>query len=80
MIKVKYCAGCTWAIPEDRSEWNLLCTNPIVNADDCWQLSASKISGSSCRVEREKSFWKLPHCGKSGRLWVEKSIVESAIK
>lgn len=71
MIKVKYCVNCVYAIPERESSWNLSCTHPIVNAKDAWALASKYISGTSCRAERELSWYQLPACGKSGKLWEE---------
>lgn len=71
MIKLKYCTNCIWSIPEKGFSWNLNCTHPIVNAEDSWALSSKFIGGTSCRSERERTFWSVPACGKAGKLWEE---------
>ena len=80
MTNPKFCRDCTWSRPQKSSEWNLVCTNPLVLSEDEWELSRTDASGSSCRDERSKGFWKFPFCGKSGKLWIEKSAVDSAVK
>lgn len=70
MKEVRYCTECVWSEPEPRSEWNLRCKNPSVNAKDPWALSAKEIHGSSCRDEREVRFFAV--CGMKGKLWKAK--------
>lgn len=63
------CKDCKHSNPQKGSDWNLLCLNPVVNADDPWALSRASVSdsGSSCREERQRK-WLAP-CGMSGKLW-----------
>lgn len=61
------CRDCKHSKPEERSEWNLRCHNPVVNGKDAWALSGVIISGSDCRRERKRS-WFSP-CGMRGALW-----------
>lgn len=68
-MKVKFCVNCIWSAPEEGSAWNLRCTNPKVNANDSYALSASEIRGSSCREERSKGIFAA--CGKSGKQYEE---------
>jgi hypothetical protein len=62
------CVGCNFSVPEVTSSWILRCTHPLVNAKDSWALSSSKINGSECRAERERTSW-FAACGRSGKLW-----------
>lgn len=65
------CNDCKWSKPEERSEWNLRCHHPVINAGDAWALAAAGIiRGSGCREEREKVFWSK--CGMKGKLWTPK--------
>lgn len=64
------CKDCYYSVPEERSEWNLRCINPIVNANDPWALATNSKAtyGSDCRSERSiKWFGK---CGMHGKLWM----------
>lgn len=73
MIKVKYCATCIWS-NERASNWQLLCTHPVVNAKDEGALASKVIRGTSCRTERELSWYQFPPCGKAGKLWEENVV------
>lgn len=63
------CKECKYSIPEERSEWCLRCTNPIVNAKDPWALASNFTNayGTNCRVEREAKWFAK--CGMEGKLW-----------
>jgi hypothetical protein len=63
----KLCKDCTHSVPDTHSPWTLRCKNPIVNAKDPWALSYTEFTGSSCREEREKT-WFAP-CGQKGKLY-----------
>lgn len=69
-----FCKDCAWSAPEERSEWNLRCHHPEVNARDPWALAAAaNIKGSDCRGVREKnSVWAV--CGMKGKLWEPKKL------
>lgn len=68
---VKFCKNCEWSRPEPGFEFNLLCTNPIVNKNDPWALASGKdFSSTSCREER-KGRW-FSKCGMKGKLWEQK--------
>lgn len=63
------CRDCKHSKPEERSEWNLRCTHPTVNAKDHWALAGGAANhGSTCTREREKRVWWAA-CGMRGRLW-----------
>lgn len=65
------CRDCKHSMPEPRSEWNLRCMHPEVNARDPWALAGSKPHGSDARSERERN-WTikgLSPCGMRGALW-----------
>lgn len=66
---VKYCKDCKWSevFP---NEWDQRCLNPIVNSKDSWALSAPRITGTSCRAERDKKWFA--ECGMSGHRWESK--------
>ena len=61
----KFCKECVWSEPEERSNWNLRCHNPLVNGSDSWSLSSTKVSGTSCQNEREKTWFAV--CGIKGK-------------
>jgi hypothetical protein len=65
-----FCRDCKHSRPEERSDWNLKCHNPIVNSKDAWALSSANINGTSCSEER-KVFW-FAVCGMEGKLWEPK--------
>lgn len=67
------CKECKFSIPEEHSEWNLRCINPIINAKDPFALATNsvKIHGSDCRRERSKT-WFI-RCGMKGKLWEKKN-------
>ncbi len=74
--RVRLCRDCKHSMPEPRSEWNLRCMNPEVNARDSWALSSVQPHGSSARDEREKT-WTLrgmAPCGMRGALWEPKRL------
>ena len=68
------CKDCFHSLPEERSEWNLKCHHPLVNADDSWALASASSrpggSGSNCRNEREIKWFAK--CGMKGKLWQKK--------
>jgi len=68
---VRLCRDCKHSMPEPRSEWNLRCMNPEVNARDSWALSSVHPHGSSARDERETNMTMrgLKPCGMRGALW-----------
>ena len=70
MTEPKFCAECVWATPEEKSEWNLKCTNPRVNAKDPWALASARMNGTSCRDERQGNWFSA--CGKRGAQWEDK--------
>lgn len=74
-MKVKLCRDCKHHMPEARSEWNLRCMHPEVNARDPWALAAGAQShGSTARDQRECDWslrGKMP-CGMRGALWEQK--------
>lgn len=61
------CKDCKYSKPEERSEWNLRCFDPSVNAKDPYALGSANGSGTSCTNEREKS-WPAA-CGMRGARW-----------
>lgn len=66
------CRDCKHSKPEVRSEWNLRCQHPVVNARDPWALSnAADNRGTDCRGERERTSW-FAKCGMRGKLWEPK--------
>ena len=67
--QVKLCRECRHHMPEPRSEWNLRCMHPVVNARDRWALAGAQPMGSNARDEREKTFLTLAACGMRGALW-----------
>lgn len=71
-MQVKFCKDCKWSKPEDYSSWNLRCSNPYVNANDYWALSAVSMQGTSCSTERAKSWVSFPKCGMAGKQWEAK--------
>jgi hypothetical protein len=68
-----FCADCKFSKPEERSEWNLRCHHPIINANDSYALSNAKgeTYGSDCNSERNKRGWFV-NCGMSGKFWSPK--------
>jgi len=66
----KFCKDCKWSEPEESSNWNLRCKNPIVNSKDSWALAHATFHGSNCRDERERGFFSA--CGMKGKLWEKK--------
>ena len=64
------CKDCKYSKPEERSDWNLRCHHPVVNAADPWALGSKNIGGSSCTTIRQKS-WPSA-CGMRGALWEAK--------
>lgn len=68
MTIVKLCRDCKHHMPEPRSEWNLRCMHPEVNARDPWALAGAQPHGSDARSERERK-WILAPCGMRGALW-----------
>lgn len=70
-MKIAYCKDCKFSKPEERSEWNLRCHNPIVNRKDYWALSSIKMNGSSCSEERKGGIL-FSKCGMRGALWEPK--------
>lgn len=70
MTQVKFCRDCKHCIPEPKSEWNLRCMHPVVNADDPWALAGATPHGSNARDERERGWFAS--CGKRGELWEQK--------
>lgn len=64
------CRDCKYSKPEERSEWNLRCHNPVVNGKDAWALGGGTAHGSDCRSIRERS-WPAK-CGMRGALWEKK--------
>lgn len=69
MAYPKFCRDCVFSKPEVNSEWNLRCHNPHVSVTDEWNLSSSKIAGTSCVHERGKLWFQFPACGKAGKLY-----------
>jgi len=66
-----FCRDCKHSESEERSEWNLRCQHPIVNAKDRYALSSTKVGrGSHCGDEREIGWFKP--CGQKGKLWEPK--------
>lgn len=65
-----FCKDCKHSKPEERSEWNLRCHNPVVNGKDRWALSGVNSQGSNCSDERSRN-WFAP-CGMRGALWEAK--------
>lgn len=61
------CRDCKHSMPEPKSEWNLRCMHPKVNAKSAWALAGAKPHGTDARAEREK-YWPAP-CGQRGALW-----------
>lgn len=70
--QVKLCRECRHHMPEPRSEWNLRCMHPVVNARDPWALAGAEPHGSSAREERAKTFLTIATCGMRGALWERK--------
>ena len=71
---VRLCRDCRHSMPEPKSEWNLRCMHPEVNARDSWALASVKPHGSNARDERERK-WTLrglAPCGMRGALWAPK--------
>ncbi|MBT9176619.1 MAG: hypothetical protein DDT20_00939 [Firmicutes bacterium] len=63
------CRECRHSAPEDKSEGNLRCHNPRVNAGDAYVLSSpDRTRGTSCISEREKSIF-FSACGERGAQW-----------
>ena len=69
-MKVKLCKDCAHSIPDKQSPWTLKCKNPQVNSKDPWALSYTDFVGSSCREERQRTWWA--QCGMKGKLWEPK--------
>ena len=72
---VRLCRDCRHSMPEPRSEWNLRCMHPEVNARDPWALAGAQPHGSNARDERERT-WTLrglAPCGMRGALWARKA-------
>lgn len=70
-----FCKDCAHSAPEERSEWNLRCHHPAVNANDPWALSASSTrnsAGTDCGIEREIKWFAK--CGMKGKLWEPKKL------
>lgn len=67
----KFCRDCVYSKPEERSDWNLRCHNPLVAVKDSWNLSSLKVNGTECRAERDLPWYKFPACGKSGKLYAK---------
>ena len=67
------CKDCKWSVPDGDRSWTLLCTNPIINANDPWALTKSEdqIFGSSTRDERSRNHI-FAKCGTKGKLWEAK--------
>ena len=67
------CKDCKWSITDGNHHWNILCTNPVVNANDPWALTKDEIQthGSSAREERSKR-GLFTRCGIKGKLWEAK--------
>lgn len=66
------CRDCKWSKPEDERYWNLRCIHPVINANDSWALSSTKLGGGTCcRDERAKRGW-FTKCGMKGKLWEPK--------
>ena len=69
-MKVKLCRNCTWSVVNE-NDWDLKCSNPIVNANDYWALSSKyEYAGTSCRSEREQKWFAK--CGMKGKLYEER--------
>lgn len=67
-----FCRDCKWSHIEEGRDWNLRCINPIINANDSWALSTTKMGrGSDAQREREKTGW-FAKCGMKGKLWEPK--------
>jgi len=66
------CKDCKHSKTEERSEWNLRCHHPVVNAKDPWALASINAGGSNCSTVREKH-WPAA-CGMRGALWDGKSV------
>lgn len=67
------CKDCKYSKPEERSEWNLRCHNPVVNGKDPWALSSRIMSGSECRAERGSKWFAK--CDMKGKLWEKNAKV-----
>lgn len=65
-----FCKDCKYSKPEEKSEWNLRCHHPVVNADDSYALASPKMNGTQCSDERRGN-WRNK-CGMRGALWVPK--------
>lgn len=69
------CRDCKHSKPEVRSEWNLRCQHPRVNAGNSWALSnGGDYYGADCRGERERGGIRgvFAPCGMKGKLWEPK--------
>lgn len=79
----KYCKDCKWSKwskPEENYNWNLRCVNPVVNSKDSWALSATSISGTNAREQRDRRWYSFPACGMAGKLWEEKFDIDSLLE
>jgi hypothetical protein len=68
------CRDCKWSQPENRSDWNNVCTNPSVVAVHPWALANNREglpAWPQCHDERNKRSWFAP-CGIRGKLWEPK--------
>ena len=70
-MQVKYCVECIWSAKYG-TDWELRCTNPLVNCKDYYALSSGTIHGSSTSSERCLSWYHFPVCGLSGKQWTPK--------
>lgn len=61
------CKDCKWSRVSESSRWETRCQHPRVNAQDAWALTATTISGSAARDQRERKWFAV--CGQSGKLW-----------
>ena len=64
----KFCRECIHSKPEEHSDWNLRCHNPLVAIKYSWNLSSLKVIGTSCKDERNLPWYSFPACGRSGKL------------
>lgn len=80
MTKVKRCADCVWGWMYHESSSNIYCSNSLVNKNNVDYLARpcnkSNTNYINTKDEREKGFFGFPACGKAGKLWVDKSIVD----
>lgn len=66
----KLCRNCIYSTIRD-NDWDLRCTNPVVNSNDPWALSSKEpLAGTSCRGEREVRWFAK--CGMKGKLYEER--------